>query len=424
MRLYVRTLEEDNPNWWALLTEGKEEKALAISQSAAAAAAAAMSGQEAVISIVSSAPTSNGPASAIVHVHPLVQAAPALGAPLLRLFVKTHPPEAQQIVTGAAASRSGDTVFGRLRRKTVLPRGNTAGKWTAVPTSGDAPRRRYEHAATYLGGRMYIIGGNSNGRLLSDTAFLDIRTLTWQRVDAAAGSSEGAALPSSSAPSSASEPPPPPPTTLPPIAGHVAVAWKTSIIVAGGHTKDGRSTFEVYSLDVNTGAWTQLQPSGAKPSSRGGHTATLIGDRLWVFGGEDRSRRALGDVHCLDLAQMAWASPKTTGAVPAPRTGHTAAAHGEFLFVFGGGSTVDCFSDLKVRARAERERENYDVPRWCRCSGVPSSVRPSKGTAPDRATAHPPAAGPKHRDAAVDRRRPARDAAQAPRRLLQRRHQR
>lgn len=156
------------------------------------------------------------------------------------------------------------------------------------------------------------------------------------------------ALPSSSAPSSAAAPPPPPSPTLPPIAGHVAVAWRTSIIVAGGHTKDGRSTFEVYSLDVNTGAWSELQPKGVKPTSRGGHTATLIGDKLWVFGGEDRSRRALADVHMLDLATMAWASPLTAGSAPSARTGHTAAAHGEFLFVFGGGSTVDCFSDLKV----------------------------------------------------------------------------
>lgn len=358
MRLYVRTLEEDNPNWWALLTEGKEEKALAISQSAAAAAAAAKSGQEAVISIVSSAPASNGGPSGNPIVHPLVQAAPELGAPTtlyrrqlsysVSLFLSRSTPlliASRIFMPGRALSPRGQRTACSLSAVKSLYR--LPGKWTSVPTAGDAPRRRYEHAATYLGGRMYVIGGNSNGRLLADTAFLDIRTLSWQRVDAGSGS-EGA-LPSSSAPSSASEPPPPPQQTLPPIAGHVAVAWKTSIIVAGGHTKDGRSTFEVYSLDVNTGAWTQLQPSGTKPSSRGGHTATLIGDRLWIFGGEDRSRRALGDVHCLDLSQMAWASPKTTGAAPSARTGHTAAAHGEFLFVFGGGSTVDCFSDLKVR---------------------------------------------------------------------------
>ena len=40
--------------------------------------------------------------------------------------------------------------------------------------------------------------------------------------------------------------------------------------------------------------------------ARGGHSVTLVGSKLIVFGGEDRSRKLLNDVHVLDLETMTW----------------------------------------------------------------------------------------------------------------------
>ena len=40
--------------------------------------------------------------------------------------------------------------------------------------------------------------------------------------------------------------------------------------------------------------------------ARGGHSATLVGSRLIIFGGEDRNRRLLNDVCALDLETMTW----------------------------------------------------------------------------------------------------------------------
>ncbi len=34
--------------------------------------------------------------------------------------------------------------------------------------------------------------------------------------------------------------------------------------------------------------------------------SSLVGNKLYIFGGEDASRRALGDLHVLDLASMQW----------------------------------------------------------------------------------------------------------------------
>lgn len=40
--------------------------------------------------------------------------------------------------------------------------------------------------------------------------------------------------------------------------------------------------------------------------ARGGQSVTLVGSRLIMFGGEDRSRHLLNDVHVLDLDTMTW----------------------------------------------------------------------------------------------------------------------
>lgn len=38
--------------------------------------------------------------------------------------------------------------------------------------------------------------------------------------------------------------------------------------------------------------------------------ATLLGSKVWVFAGEDAGRKALGDVHVLDLDSLTWSSPE------------------------------------------------------------------------------------------------------------------
>lgn len=41
-------------------------------------------------------------------------------------------------------------------------------------------------------------------------------------------------------------------------------------------------------------------------AARAGQSTTLVGSRLIMFGGEDRSSRLLNDVNVLDLETMTW----------------------------------------------------------------------------------------------------------------------
>lgn len=67
--------------------------------------------------------------------------------------------------------------------------------------------------------------------------------------------------------------------------------------------------------------------------------AVLIGSQLWVFGGEDSSRRPQADLHCLDLTTMTWSSPALApgSKQPAARSAAGCAAYaGRYMVVFGG----------------------------------------------------------------------------------------
>eukprot|EP00959_Pyramimonas_sp_CCMP1952_P422411 8848664-Pyramimonas_sp.AAC.1 len=70
-----------------------------------------------------------------------------------------------------------------------------------------------------------------------------------------------------------------------------------------------------------------LHVAGEAPSARGGHTATVFGDTLVVFGGESATRKVLDEVYVLNLTTATWTCPKTYGFSPAARADHIACAY-------------------------------------------------------------------------------------------------
>lgn len=73
--------------------------------------------------------------------------------------------------------------------------------------------------------------------------------------------------------------------------------------------------------------WSRLEekPGTAHPPGRMHHSATFVPalQSLVIFGGT-RPGEALNDLWMLDTSTMVWAEPATTGAPPSPRFGHTA----------------------------------------------------------------------------------------------------
>jgi len=207
-------------------------------------------------------------------------------------------------------------------------------EWTPLSISGHHPKPRYEHGAAVLQDKMYIFGGNHNGRYLSDLQALDLKSLTWSKIDAKlqAESSDSAKT-----------------SQIAPCAGHSLITWGNKFFSIAGHTKDPSEGITVKEFDPHTCTWSIVRTYGKSPVSRGGQTVTLVGTTLVLFGGEDAKRCLLNDLHILDLETMTWDDVDAIGTPPSPRSDHAAACHADrYLLIFGGGSHATCFNDLHV----------------------------------------------------------------------------
>ncbi|CAL2240135.1 unnamed protein product [Prunus armeniaca] len=208
-------------------------------------------------------------------------------------------------------------------------------QWKALPVSGPRPPARYKHAAVVVDEKLYIIGGSRNGRHLSDVQVFDFRNLLWSNIKLKPNSDkfEDGGLQE----------------VLPAISAHNMVKWGNKILLLGGNSKKLSDKIIVWVIDLETHLCGILETSGKVPVARGGHSTTLVGSRLIMFGGEDRSRRLWNDVNILDLETMTWDVVEAMQTPPAPRFDHTAAVHAEhYLLIFGGCSHDSFFNDLHV----------------------------------------------------------------------------
>ncbi|XP_018490582.1 acyl-CoA-binding domain-containing protein 4 isoform X2 [Raphanus sativus] len=208
-------------------------------------------------------------------------------------------------------------------------------QWTAPQTSGQRPKARYEHGAAVIQDKMYIYGGNHNGRYLGDLHVLDLKNWTWSKVETKVATDTESEETS--------------PTLLSPCAGHSLIPWDNKLLSIGGHAKNPSESMQVKVFDTHTCTWSILKTYGKPPVSRGGQSVTVVGKTLVIFGGQDAKRSLLNDLHELDLETMTWDEIDAIGVSPSPRSDHAAALHAErYLLIFGGGSHATCFGDLHV----------------------------------------------------------------------------
>ncbi|KAJ0235167.1 Uncharacterized protein HA466_0267710 [Hirschfeldia incana] len=208
-------------------------------------------------------------------------------------------------------------------------------EWTPLTVPGSRASARYKHAAVVVDEKLYIVGGSRNGRYLSDLQVFDLRSLTWSSLklkteDGGDGSSSlGEAFPA--------------------ISDHRMIKWGNKLLLIGGYSKNSPDHMSVRFIDLETHLCGVVDASGNVPVSRGGHSITLVGSRVFVFGGEDKKRRLLNDLYVLDLETMTWDVVETSQTRPVPRFDHTAATHSDrYLLVFGGCSHSIFFSDLHI----------------------------------------------------------------------------
>ncbi|MCJ1447719.1 MAG: hypothetical protein MMC23_008230 [Stictis urceolatum] len=80
--------------------------------------------------------------------------------------------------------------------------------------------------------------------------------------------------------------------------------------------------------------------TGTPPHALVGATTTIVGDKLYVFGGRRLSRRRpqlTADLYKLDLLRRHWIKVETSGSIPPPRYFHSVCALGDNKLICYGG---------------------------------------------------------------------------------------
>lgn len=219
----------------------------------------------------------------------------------------------------------------------------TSLRWKLLPSPrrGDpqfevAPYQRYGHTAVVYKDKIYIWGGRNDDAADNALYCFDPETGMWSLLETN-GTVPGARD------------------------GHSACVvhsrYSDSMYIFGGFEEGiDRFSQEVYSLDFKTMRWTYLMTSGQPPSYRDFHSATAIGNRMYIFGGRgdhngphhSQMEYYCCDILYLDTTALQWYRPTTTGQIPIGRRSHSAFYHGGYLYVFGGYNSLrdEHFNDL------------------------------------------------------------------------------
>ncbi|KAL8866269.1 MAG: hypothetical protein Q9174_006398, partial [Haloplaca sp. 1 TL-2023] len=166
--------------------------------------------------------------------------------------------------------------------------------------------------------------------------------------------------------------------------------------------------------------------TGKEPHGLVGATTTILGDKLYVFGGRVLSRRRpplTADLYELDLIRRHWTKLETTGEIPAPRYFHSVCALGDTKLICYGGMSpattsprpnapasnpldpqpeVVVMSDIHIYDAPSRRWmyiSTADTPqgRYAHCAAVlPSSAVFASANAPLSAIHHNPSSGNPH----------------------------
>ncbi|VVC34588.1 Kelch-type beta propeller [Cinara cedri] len=204
-------------------------------------------------------------------------------------------------------------------------------KWNKVPIQdGPQPRPRHGHRAVSIKDLLIVFGGGNEG-IIDELHVYNAVKNQWF-VPQVSGN-------------------------IPPgCAAFGLVVDNTRLLIFGGMIEYGKYSNELYELQASRWHWNRLTPRPPlyhmSPCARLGHSFTLIGNKVYLFGGlandsndsKNNVPRYMNDLYTLDISSpdaLAWDIPETIGDFPPPRESHTAIAYTDSkgkckLIIYGG----------------------------------------------------------------------------------------
>lgn len=198
---------------------------------------------------------------------------------------------------------------------TLEIREGTSLQWQNPVIDGPSPSPRESHAAVTIGSQLLIYGG-MNGKRLADVWMLDVDKLQWNSVTV--------------------QGPAPLPRSL-----HTAVVIKNRLFVLGGwvpvlvedgslpaHETEWRCTNTLACLNLDSFTWEacpqypDTEEQEEAPCPRAGHTAAVVGTRMYVWSGRDGYKKVWNNqVCCNDLWYLETEIPPAPTRVQLVRAG-------------------------------------------------------------------------------------------------------
>ncbi|XP_032892860.1 host cell factor 1-like isoform X1 [Amblyraja radiata] len=213
-----------------------------------------------------------------------------------------------------------------------------------APKNGPPPCARLGHCFSVIDNKCYLFGGLANDsedpknnipRYLNDLYILELKP--------------GSGVVGWDIPVTYGTPPPP-------RESHTAVVYrskdtsKQKLVIYGGMS--GCRLGDLWILDVESLTWNKPEVAGVPPLPRSLHSATMIGSKMYVFGGwvplvledvkvptHEKEWKCTNTLACLDLETMIWTQISTESfedSIPRARAGHCSVSISTRLYVWSG----------------------------------------------------------------------------------------
>ncbi|GAB0097718.1 uncharacterized protein DMENIID0001_133840 [Sergentomyia squamirostris] len=137
--------------------------------------------------------------------------------------------------------------------------------------------------------------------------------------------------------------------------GHSATIFKGKMYIFGGEIRMGRikriSQNDLWAFDLSTRQWEEYKVQNEKPSPKFDTSMVSHEDKLIVFGGYLATPLLLTDeLHVYNLREKRWIHPEVSTPWPPAMFGHSATIHGDKMVIFGGYHKTDlsCSNDVWI----------------------------------------------------------------------------
>jgi len=223
-----------------------------------------------------------------------------------------------------AAGFDGETYFNDVWTLDLTP---GAERWQQQQPTGTPPEPRSHACEVYCPDRRSLIlhGGQSRSTIHGDVWELELDSMVWRRVVLADSGPGPRSLSVGAYDSSAGQ-----------------------MVLFGGY--DGSRFYnDVWGLSLAPGqeTWVELHVAGSTPAARGAPAAGFDVNSRRLFVGCGWDPDLLSDLYSLNLGTGVWTELHPSGEMPHPRRGPAGVyePYGNHLFVFGGDDFQGFFAD-------------------------------------------------------------------------------